>query len=102
MKRPKPTSAQVAKLAGVSKWTVIRAFDPDASIHDGTRERVRAAAESPQVAKHIADTRALAKALNLEGTPAFIVGDRLIPGADMAALNAAIVELKARDAKPMG
>ncbi|HPA38569.1 MAG TPA: DsbA family protein [Phenylobacterium sp.] len=63
---------------------------------------VRAAAESPQVAKHIADTRALAKALNLEGTPAFIVGDRLIPGADMAALNAAIVELKARDAKPMG
>lgn len=46
MKRPKPTSAQVAKLAGVSKWTVIRAFDPDASIHDGTRERVRAAAES--------------------------------------------------------
>ena len=30
----------------------------------------------------------------IEGTPAFIVGDRMIPGADMAALRAAITEAK--------
>lgn len=46
MKSRRPTAAEVAKLAGVSKWTVIRAFEPGASIHDSTRERVRRAAES--------------------------------------------------------
>ena len=50
----------------------------------------RAAAAGPEVAKHIEDTRALAQALKIEGTPHFIVGDVIIPGADMAALKAAI------------
>ena len=39
MKR-KPSSSDVAVAAGVSKWTVIRAFDPDASIAESSRERV--------------------------------------------------------------
>ena len=39
MKR-RPTSTDVAVAAGVSKWTVIRAFDPAASIADSSRERV--------------------------------------------------------------
>lgn len=34
------TSAEVAKAAGVSKWTVIRAFTPGARIANDTRERV--------------------------------------------------------------
>ena len=34
------TAADVAKKAGVSKWTVIRAFQPDARIAAQTRERV--------------------------------------------------------------
>lgn len=55
----------------------------------------RTGGASPQVRKHIADTRALAVALGIEGTPAFIVGERLIPGADMDALRAAIAEAKA-------
>lgn len=54
----------------------------------------RAGGASAEVKKHIADTRALAQALAIEGTPAFIVGDRMIPGADMAALRAAIAEAK--------
>ena len=36
----RPTSSDVAKAAGVSKWTVIRAFDKEASITDATRSRV--------------------------------------------------------------
>jgi protein-disulfide isomerase len=54
----------------------------------------RAGGASPEVKKHIADTRALAQALAIEGTPAFIVGDRMIPGADIPALRAAIAEAK--------
>lgn len=38
------TSADVAKAAGVSKWTVIRAFTPGARIADETRDRVLHAA----------------------------------------------------------
>jgi len=56
--------------------------------------KARAGGETAAVQQHIADTRALAKALAIEGTPAFIVGERMIPGADMAALRAAIAEAK--------
>lgn len=54
----------------------------------------KAAGASPAVQKHIADTRELAQALAIEGTPAFIIGDTMIPGADIAALRAAIEEAK--------
>ena len=57
-------------------------------------EGAKAAAETPEIAKQIADVKALATHLAIEGTPAFIVGDRLIPGADLPALNAAIIEAK--------
>jgi len=62
----------------------------------------RAGGSSAEVKKHIADTRALAMALGIEGTPAFIVGDRMIPGADMAALRAAILEAKTGELKSPG
>ena len=45
MKPSKITAAAVARLADVSKWTVIRAFDPEASISDETRLKVRKAAD---------------------------------------------------------
>jgi protein-disulfide isomerase len=41
-------------------------------------------------------TRRLAIALNIEGTPAFIVGDTVIPGEDMDAVHAAINAARAR------
>jgi protein-disulfide isomerase len=44
--------------------------------------------------KQLADVRALAEALSIDGTPAFIVGDTMVPGEDMDALNAAIAEAK--------
>jgi DNA-binding LacI/PurR family transcriptional regulator len=40
----KATASDVARVAGVSKWTVSRAFKKDASIADGSRERILEAA----------------------------------------------------------
>jgi protein-disulfide isomerase len=36
---------------------------------------------SPEVKKEIEDTRKLASKLGIQGTPHFLVGDRIIPGA---------------------
>ena len=60
---------------------------------------VRKASTDPAIERQILDTRALATALKIDGTPAFIVGDTMIPGADLAALKAAITQAKAKDLK---
>jgi protein-disulfide isomerase len=57
------------------------------------------AAADPAIERQILDVHALAKALSIEGTPSFVIGDRLIPGADVQALRAAITQAKARDLK---
>lgn len=44
IKHHKATASDVAEKAGVSKWTVSRAFTPGASISDSARESVLAAA----------------------------------------------------------
>lgn len=61
--------------------------------------RAKAAGESQAVSQHLADTEALAKTLALSGTPAFIVGDTLVPGADINALKLAIDQARASKAK---
>ena len=43
--------------------------------------------------------RQLATQLQIEGTPAFFVGDTVVPGADMEALKTAIAQVKAGDLK---
>lgn len=53
-------------------------------------EALSAAHRDESITRHLADTRRLAESLRIEGTPAFIVGDRLIPGADLEALKTAI------------
>ncbi|MCA3721593.1 DsbA family protein [Phenylobacterium sp.] len=53
-------------------------------------EALSAALRDESITRHLADTRRLAESLRIEGTPAFIVGDRLIPGADLEALKTAI------------
>lgn len=50
----------------------------------------RKSGDTAMVQQHVRDVKALAAALGLEGTPAFIVGDTLIPSADIAAVKAAI------------
>ena len=62
--------------------------------------QARKAAQDPAIARQIMDVRALATALQIEGTPAFIVGDTLIPGADLGALQAAIAVAKTGKLKP--
>jgi protein-disulfide isomerase len=61
--------------------------------------KARASGTSEAVSQHLADTHALAEALAIEGTPAFFVGDQMIPGADMHALNLAIDQARASRAK---
>jgi protein-disulfide isomerase len=46
----------------------------------------------------LADTTALFTRLSLGGTPAFIVGDKIILGEDMAAVNAAVQKLRSKKA----
>lgn len=57
---------------------------------------LRKTAQAPAVSRRMADVQSLAHTLRLEGTPAFVVGDLLIPGADMEAVEAAIRQAKGR------
>lgn len=61
---------------------------------------VRKAAAAPAIDKQIEDIRQLAVALKIQGTPVFVIGDALIPGADMEAVRAAITQAKGGDIKP--
>lgn len=79
--------------AGIAKHLTELGIDPTGAATAG---------DAPEIQKQIADTRELAAALNIEGTPAFIIGERLIPGADMPALRAAIAQAKASDLKRPG
>ena len=49
---------------------------------------------SPAVGAHLEANQKLAEALGVSGTPAFVVGDVVIPGADLEALRAAIVQAR--------
>jgi protein-disulfide isomerase len=62
-------------------------------------DKAKPIGESQAVTQHLADTDALAKTLALSGTPAFIVGDTLVPGADINALRLAIEQTRAAGAK---
>ena len=55
-------------------------------------------AQHPIIERQILDAHALAEALKIDGTPAFIVGDTMIPGADLPALRAAIAKAKGEPA----
>jgi protein-disulfide isomerase len=56
--------------------------------------QARTDAQHPQIDRQIRDTHALAESLKIDGTPAFIVGDTMVPGADMPALKAAIARAR--------
>ena len=46
--------------------------------------------------KQIVDAHKLASELGIDGTPAFVIGDTLVPGRDMEAVKKAIAEQRAR------
>jgi protein-disulfide isomerase len=64
--------------------------------------QLRKASADPAIERQILDTRALATSLKIEGTPAFIVGDTMIPGADIPALRAAITVAKDGGLRKLG
>ena len=61
---------------------------------------VRRAAADPAIEQQISDTHDLARALGIDGTPAFIVGGQIVHGADMEALRKAIAEARKGPMKP--
>jgi protein-disulfide isomerase len=63
---------------------------------------VRKAAATPAITEQLNDVRTLAGALGLQGTPAFVIGDYVIPGADLDAVKAAIAKTKAAGMKRPG
>ncbi len=98
-----------AKAKGVALYQSLMA---DRALDDAALDRhlgelgidaaqARKDAGRPQIDKQITDTHALALALKIDGTPAFIVGDTMIPGADIPALKAAIERAKSAQG-PLG
>ncbi|TRO95809.1 DsbA family protein [Glycocaulis profundi] len=51
---------------------------------------MREAMESEDISEHLNDIRALAREIGISGTPFFLIGDQVIPGADVARLEAAL------------
>ena len=76
--------------AGIDRHLTEAGIDPKVA---------REQAKDPAIERHLIETRQLAQNMHIEGTPAFIVGDTMIPGADMSALRAAILVAKAGDLK---
>ncbi len=59
---------------------------------------VRALMPDPEVTRRLADTQALARALQVSGTPTFVFGDKMLRGyAPLADMEALVAELRAAD-----
>lgn len=59
----------------------------------------RRAAEAPEITRQMEDSRELAAQLQIDGTPAFVVGDQVIHGADIQGVRAAIESVRAKSLK---
>lgn len=75
-------------------------FDPE-DIEDAAKragvdvDKMRADMGSVRLQKIVADNKSLARKLGINGTPAFFVGDQMVPGADQASVKRLIeAELK--------
>ena len=61
-------------------------------------ERLRRDMEDPAIAAYLDETARLAQTLGIEGTPAFVIGDTLVPGAvDGAALAEIVATIRSGD-----
>lgn len=57
--------------------------------------RLRADMETPEIQQRLAANLALAHEIGIEGTPAFVIGERLVPGAtDLAGLEQLVAEAR--------
>ena len=77
--------------ATIAKILTANGLDPAAA---------KSAGEADKVTEHLTAMHNLGLAIGIQGTPAFIVGDQLIPGADMEALKRAIEIARVKQIKP--
>lgn len=66
------------------------------ALRRGARPGDLAPGGAAAAAAHLAATASLFGKLSLEGTPAFVVGDQIILGEDMAAVGAAVAKIRAK------
>ncbi|MDR3512290.1 MAG: DsbA family protein [Caulobacteraceae bacterium] len=66
------------------------AIDRILAAHGVTAATLQDATLKTEAATQLADVRRLAIGVGIEGTPAFIIGDTMVPGEDMDAVRAAI------------
>ena len=60
-------------------------------------QRLKREMEEPAIARRLNANRALAEALNIQGTPALVIGETLIPGAvDLATLEKLVAEQRTK------
>ncbi|HEY9219722.1 MAG TPA: DsbA family protein [Phenylobacterium sp.] len=71
------------------------AIDRELTALDLNPAAVKTAANSPEITQHLNDTRALAEKLRIGGTPHFVIGDEMIEGANLKALELAIAKARA-------
>jgi protein-disulfide isomerase len=103
-----PQSEQAARLALAAakqgKYPAVhRALMSERALDEAAMTRIAQAngvdmakADAAAINAHIADVHKLAEALRVTGTPAFIVGDQVIAGADVEALKAAIAAARSQ------
>jgi protein-disulfide isomerase len=99
-------AALAVKKDGGDSLGLYKAFMTTRALDDGTIEKIArqegatAADLAPAAAgpanAQLAQTADLFTKLNLGGTPAFIVGDRIILGEDVAAVNAAVAQVRSK------
>ena len=86
-------AALAVKAAGGDSVAFYRSLMTAGPLDDAAIDRVarqQGVITVPQSNPHLADTAALFRKLSLGGTPAFIIGDDVVYGEDMDAVNAAI------------
>lgn len=75
---------------------VHRALMAERALDEAAVERIAAAhgltlaRDDKEQSEHLADVQRLAQALQVNGTPAFVIGDTMVAGADMDAIRQAI------------
>lgn len=67
-------------------------IDLIAAEHGIERAALREAMASPEIEAHLDSVYELARSIGVSGTPFFVIGDEIIPGADISRLNRIVAE----------
>jgi protein-disulfide isomerase len=88
-----PMHAALMRLRTLDEASILKA----ATEQGLDANRLKADMQSPEVEESLDRNRRLARALNITGTPAFIIGDALVPGAiNLRTLKSLVAEARAK------